>query len=856
LQNASDFGPGNGGYGALDDSVPYDPSLIDLPSASRASDLNFFDLDFGQYEPQPDAEAEAQTNTEKVDNFPAANIEPEPEQQGKPEAHSFDENTPDTAEPSFEIVEEQAAVVVADAESSQPNLVPENEMEHSPSLPRNLEVSESASAQDLIVLGTRSASDSTPQLVQSQVPGPGAGAGPQQIANLAGVQIVASASAAIPSGNQAPRSNAQNVTSTTGVQQPPATTNTAARKGKYVPKIQTRPPRTRGPLQRRHIPVWPEFIHVTPAVRANAAGHEAAVWMITHARNVPGLKTLGNTDLITSSQRSGDTPGDWKPVVIANFLNEWIRQNYNGLVLWNKEGKTFREQINWYDRRPLMEQADIRIFITQQVEALLPAADQQRIAQLRQNFQGPGSELATQVANGTWQPPIFGPPIAAFLAQVAAHDAAEAAQVNSGTQMNQMGPSLGGGPVVGTGGGSNSSQPPAGIGRSGANSSAAGGIQAPHPAQSADSPESRKRNRDDAGFDNFENSSSTQDLSAPPQSKKPRQDEESGVLVSQNMAGEQMLSSSNMLAQLTIQGGNLRSTEFGGGPTENLEHHIRGSTQAESGSRTGPWSPTSRSLDDSANMVYDNMTEGIARQTPTPSFESVHEGLEDIAGRTSRFSFGTGMHEQPGHLAGYGAPYSVAPYPIYGAPAQGPYGQQTPYDQSAHQTNDAPETQIEYGQQQFPSEQPPYGQPASQNHGPQVPAPWMQPSNPAGFDLQNLDPALFEQPASNLPTEDEPPEVPGEMNTPAEFRRRNALLVDEEEAGRIEAYWRNEESRARGGLAARPEVFSFGANGPSRQQRGSSVVGSKRSASADDEEEGDGHYSGHERARGKRHRES
>ncbi|PMD25564.1 hypothetical protein NA56DRAFT_438952 [Hyaloscypha hepaticicola] len=36
----------------------------------------------------------------------------------------------------------------------------------------------------------------------------------------------------------------------------------------------------------------------------------------------PSLKTLGDTDLITSSARSGDTPGDWKPVVIANFLNE------------------------------------------------------------------------------------------------------------------------------------------------------------------------------------------------------------------------------------------------------------------------------------------------------------------------------------------------------------------------------------------------------------------------------------------------------------------------------------------------------------------------------------------------------
>jgi hypothetical protein len=111
------------------------------------------------------------------------------------------------------------------------------------------------------------------------------------------------------------------------------------------------------------------------------------------------LGCVGRIDyrLITSSTRTGGTPGDWKPVVIANFLNEWIRRNYNGLVLWEKEGKTFREQINWYDRRPLMEQADIRIFITEQVEALLLAADQQRIAQLRQNFQPPGSQLTTKV---------------------------------------------------------------------------------------------------------------------------------------------------------------------------------------------------------------------------------------------------------------------------------------------------------------------------------------------------------------------------------------------------------------------------------------------------------------------------
>lgn len=461
------------------------------------SEQNFFDLDFRPHDPQFDADVEAPANAERVDDFPAANFEPDPEQEGNFEADSFAEEAPDTAETSSEVDEEQAVALVDHIVPSESCLVPENEINRSSHLTPNSDVGVPGfeSAQDPIGSDSEAATGSVSDLVQSQVPG--TGAGPQHIPIAAGVQIVVPASAANISGNQIPRSIAPNAPSTTGVQQPPATTNTGARRrGGYVPKIQTRPPRTRGPLQQRPIPVWPEFIHVTPAVRANAAGHEAALWMITHARNVPGLKTLGNTDLITSSTRSGDTPGDWKPVVIANFLNEWISHRH-GLVLWKKEGKTFREQINWYDRRPLMEQADIRIFITEQVEALLPAADQQRIAQLRQNYQSPASQLATQVANGTWQPPIFGPPSAAFLAEVAAHDAAAtAAQVNSGTQMNQMGSGLGGGPVVGTGGGLSSSQPPAGSGGSGASSSAAGGIQAPQPPGN-NQEDSRKRGRED-----------------------------------------------------------------------------------------------------------------------------------------------------------------------------------------------------------------------------------------------------------------------------------------------------------------------------------------------------------------------
>jgi hypothetical protein len=138
----------------------------------------------------------------------------------------------------------------------------------------------------------------------------------------------------------------------------------------------------------------------------------------------------------------------------------------------------------------------------------------------------------------------------------------------------------------------------------------------------------------------------------------------------------------------------------------------------------------------------------------------------------------------------------------------------------------------------------------------------MQTSNPAAFDLQTLDPALFEQPDhsidSSLPTEEDSREVPVEMNMDTESRHWNARSIeDEEEADRVEAYWRNEESRARGGLAARPEVFGFGPNGPSLHQRGSSTRGTKRGASnAGDEDDGDDSYSMQEEARGKRHRES
>ncbi len=432
VQNASAVRPSGG---ALDGSVPWDPSVIVLPSPSRVSEQNFFELDFRSYNSQFDADPEGHTNAEKVDDFTAANVEPEPEQQGNLEVDSFDKDTLDATDTGSGLVGEQTVAVVDHIDSSEPSLVPENEINRSPHLTRNSVVDGpgSESAEESIGSEYRAATGPARHLVQSQVPGTGAGAGPQHIPNTAGVQIIVPASATNLPGNQFPSSIAPNVPSTTGVQKPPAATNTSVRRRRYTPKIQTRPPRTRGPLQRRPIPLWPEFLNVTPAVRANAAGHEAAFRMITHARDVPGLKTLGDTNLITSSARSGGTPGDWKPVVIANFLNEWISQNYNGLVLWKKEGKTFREQINWYDRRPLMEQADIRIFITEQVEALLPAADRQRIAQLRQNYQGPVSPLANQVGNGTWQPPIFGPPSAAFLAEVAAHDAAQAAsQANSG----------------------------------------------------------------------------------------------------------------------------------------------------------------------------------------------------------------------------------------------------------------------------------------------------------------------------------------------------------------------------------------------------------------------------------------
>ena len=69
----------------------------------------------------------------------------------------------------------------------------------------------------------------------------------------------------------------------------------------------------------------------------------------------------------------------------------------------------------------------------------------------------------------------------------------------------------------------------------------------------------------------------------------------------------------------------------------------------------------------------------------------------------------------------------------------------------------------------------------------------------------------------------------------AESRRPNPRFIeDEEDADRIEAYWRNEESRARGGLAARPEVFGFGVHGPGTHQRDSSTRGTKRGASDDE----------------------
>jgi hypothetical protein len=716
------------------------------------SEQNFFDLDFGQYYTQSDIDIEAQNNAENVDGFPAANVEAEPEREGNFQADSFDEYIPNAAETSSEVFEEHTVPADDNIEPAELILVPENQTQRSPQLSQNsdTEVPGSGSAQNHIALDSHGATDSTQQLVQSQVPGAGAGAGPQQIPNMVGVQIVVPASAANRPGNQIPRSIAPNVPSTTGVQQPPATTTTGPRRGRYIPRIQTRPPRTRGPLQQRPIPVWPEFLHVTPAVRANAAGHEAALRMITHARNVPTLKTVGNTDLITSSTRTGGTPGDWKPVVIANFLNEWIRRNHNGLELWKKEGKNFREQINWYDRRPLMEQADIRIFITEQVEALLPAADQQRIAQLRQNYQPPGSQLTTQVANGTWQPPIFGPPSAAFLALVAAHDAAQAApQVTAGAQMNQMGSGLGKGAIVGIGGGPSSSQPAAGSGGFGANSLASGGFQAPHPAQSANPQNSRNRNRDDAGSDDVEDSPNSHDLPAPP--------------------------------------------------------------------------PTSRS------------------------------------------SFTAGMHDQPGHLAGYVAPYADAPYPIYGAPAQVPYGhqlyspEQTPYDHLVQQPYDTAGGL--HGEQQYPLQQSPYDQAASQQYGSSAPDPWMQPNNATGFDFENLDPALFELPGlssgPSLPTEDNSREVSEDVDMRAESRRPNPrFMEDEEDAARIEAYWRNEESRARGGLAARPEVFGFGIHGPGRHPRDPSMGGNKRGASDDGDEEG-GHsdYSVQKKSRGKRHRE-
>ena len=98
------------------------------------SEQNFFDLDFGQYNTQSDTDTEAQTNAEKVDGFPAANVEPEPEQEGNFEADSFDEDIPDAAETSSELVEEQTVAVVDHMESSEPILVPENEIHRSPQL--------------------------------------------------------------------------------------------------------------------------------------------------------------------------------------------------------------------------------------------------------------------------------------------------------------------------------------------------------------------------------------------------------------------------------------------------------------------------------------------------------------------------------------------------------------------------------------------------------------------------------------------------------------------------------------------------------------------------------------------------
>jgi hypothetical protein len=136
----------------------------------------------------------------------------------------------------------------------------------------------------------------------------------------------------------------------------------------------------------------------------------------------------------------------------------------------------------------------------------------------------------------------------------------------------------------------------------------------------------------------------------------------------------------------------------------------------------------------------------------------------------------------------------------------------------------------------------------------------MQDSNPAGFDFENLDPALFELPGlssgPSLPTGSNSREVSEDIDMRAESRRPNARFIeDEEDADRIEAYWRNEERRARGGLAARPEVFGFGVHGPGMHPRGSSTRGTKRGASDDgDEDDGDDNYSVQEEARGKRHR--
>jgi len=232
---------------------------------------------------------------------------------------------------------------------------------------------------------------------------------------------------------------------------------------------------------------------------------------------------------------------------------------------------------------------------------------------------------------------------------------------------------------------------------------------------------------------------------------------------------------------------------------------------------------------------------------------------------TSRSSFGAGMHEQPGHLAGNGESYSVAPYSVYGAPAHVSYGQQLyspqqiPYDQSAHQSYDAP--QGRYEQQQLILQQTPYDQAFPQQYRSPAPDSWMQDSNPAGFDFENLDPALFELPGlssgPSLPTEDDSREVSEDVEMRAESHRPNPRFIeDEEDADRVEAYWRNEESRARGGLAARPEVFGFGIHGPGRHPRDPSMGGNKRGASDDgDEEGGHGDYSVQKKSRGKRHRE-